>query len=179
LHLFSFFNAHDSQVGLLMELVSSCIFFSQVLSCLSNSSSFFPLISILSLSFEILSSACSSLLEWPSFCFVFLFHYFFLRFSIWWITSSLILSTFILNSFISLFMVCSVSFWCLFRTSMVSFICYCTFSYSLFLLTQNFLSVSCTFWLTMSSIISVKFSLITHKISSFRVFLWSSLGFLV
>jgi hypothetical protein len=28
LHLFSFFNAHDSQFGLLMELVRSCIFLS-------------------------------------------------------------------------------------------------------------------------------------------------------
>jgi hypothetical protein len=55
LHLFSFFNAHDSQVWSLMELVSSCIFLSQILSCLSNSSSVFPLISILSSSSEILT----------------------------------------------------------------------------------------------------------------------------
>uniref|UniRef100_A0A8C0ZY54 Phosphatidylethanolamine-binding protein 4 n=1 Tax=Castor canadensis TaxID=51338 RepID=A0A8C0ZY54_CASCN len=39
--------------GLLMELVSSCIFFSQVLSCLTNSSSVFPLITISSSSSEI------------------------------------------------------------------------------------------------------------------------------
>jgi hypothetical protein len=36
------------------------------LSCLTNCSSAFSLISILSLSSEILSSNCSSLLEWPS-----------------------------------------------------------------------------------------------------------------
>jgi hypothetical protein len=37
-------------------------------------------------------------------------------------------------------------------------------------------SVSCTFRLTISSIISIKFSLITCRISSFRVFFWASLG---
>jgi hypothetical protein len=47
----------------LMELVSSLIFLSQVLSCLINSSLVFPLISISSLSSEILSFAYSSLLE--------------------------------------------------------------------------------------------------------------------
>jgi hypothetical protein len=40
--------------------------------------------------------------------------FFFLRFSISWGTSSFVLSIFTLNSFISLFMVCSVSVWCLF-----------------------------------------------------------------
>jgi hypothetical protein len=35
------------------------------LSCLANSSSVFPFISILSLISEILSSICSSLMEWP------------------------------------------------------------------------------------------------------------------
>jgi hypothetical protein len=39
--------------GLLMELVSSCILLSQVLSCLTNSSSVFPLICISSSSSEI------------------------------------------------------------------------------------------------------------------------------
>jgi hypothetical protein len=61
----------------LMELVSSCIFLSQVLSCLTNSSSLFLLITISSSSYESLSSACSSLLEWPWICFVFLFYSFF------------------------------------------------------------------------------------------------------
>jgi hypothetical protein len=61
----------------LMEMVSSCIFLSQDLSCLTTSSSVFPLISILSSNSEILSSACCSLLEWPPLCFVFLFHSFF------------------------------------------------------------------------------------------------------
>jgi hypothetical protein len=53
----------------LMESVSSCIFLSQVLSCLNNSSSVFPLVSISSWSFKILSSAYSSLLGWPSIVF--------------------------------------------------------------------------------------------------------------
>jgi hypothetical protein len=125
-----------------MESVNSCIFLSQFLSCLTSSSSVFPLITISSLSSEILSCAYSSLLE-PVF----------LRFSISWFTSSLILSIFILSSFISQFMVFFVSLWCLYRASIVSFICSCAFSYSLFLLFWNFLSVSCTFWLTLSSII--------------------------
>jgi hypothetical protein len=46
----------------------------------------------------------------------------------------MILSIFILNSFISLFMVLSASLWYIFRTPMSSFICFCIFSYSLFLL---------------------------------------------
>jgi hypothetical protein len=45
----------------LMESVSSCIFFSQVLSCLTNNSSVFPLITISCSSSEILSSVCSIL----------------------------------------------------------------------------------------------------------------------
>jgi hypothetical protein len=49
--------------------------------------------------------------------------FFFLRFSISWVSSSLILSVFALNSFISLFMVVSVSVRHLFRASMTSFIC--------------------------------------------------------
>jgi hypothetical protein len=62
--------------GLLMKSVISCICLLQVLSCLINSSSVFPLISSLSLSSEILCSAYSSLLQWPSTVFVFLFHSF-------------------------------------------------------------------------------------------------------
>jgi hypothetical protein len=69
-----------------------------------------------------------------------------------------------------------VSLWCLYSASMVSFISSCSFSNSLFLLSWNFLSVYCTFWFTISSIISIKFSLIICRISSFRLFLWSSLG---
>jgi hypothetical protein len=61
----------------LMELVSTCIFLSQDLSWLTNSSAAFPFITILSSSSEILSSACSSLLEWPYTVFTFLFHPFF------------------------------------------------------------------------------------------------------
>jgi hypothetical protein len=52
--------------GLSMESLGSCIFLSQLLSYLTKSSSVFSLISISSLSSEILSSTCSSLLEWPS-----------------------------------------------------------------------------------------------------------------
>jgi hypothetical protein len=53
--------------------------------------------------------------------------FFFLRFSTSWVTSSLILSIFDLNLFISLFMVVSVSVWCLFRASMISLIYFCVF----------------------------------------------------
>jgi hypothetical protein len=100
---------------------------------------------------------------------------FFLKFSISWVTFSLTLSIFNLNSFISVFMVFSVSLWYLFRAPMSSFIYYCVFPFSLFLLFWNFLSASCTFWLTMSSNISMKFSVITCRIPSFRVFLWALL----
>jgi hypothetical protein len=100
-------------------------------------------------------------------------------FSISCVTSSLILSIFALNSFISLIVVFCVSLWHLFRAPMSSFICFCVFSYSLFFLSWNYLSASCTFWLTMSSNISMNFSVITCRISSFRVFLWALLGSLV
>jgi hypothetical protein len=99
--------------GLLMELVSFCIFLSQILNCLTNSYLGFPLISILYSSSEILSFACSSLLDWPYIVFCVSVSFFFLRFSISWVTSSLILTIFIFNSFISLFIVFSVSLWCL------------------------------------------------------------------
>jgi hypothetical protein len=62
---------------------------------------------------------------------------------------------------------------------MSSFISFCFFSYPLFFVSWNYLSASCTFWLTMSSIISMKFSVITCRISSLRMFLWTSLGPLV
>jgi hypothetical protein len=165
--------------GLLMESVSSCIFLSQVLSCLTNYSSVFPLIFISSSSSEKTlneSFAHSSLLEWPSILFCISVFFFFLRFSMSWVTSSLILPILVLNSFISLFMMFSVSLWYLFRAPTSSFICFCVFPYSLFLLSWNFLSASYMFWLTMSSNISMKFSVITCRISSFRVFLWTSLG---
>jgi hypothetical protein len=61
----------------LMESVSSCIFFSQVLSCLTNSSLVFPLITISSLNSEILSSVCSIFWIGLPFCFAFLLHSFF------------------------------------------------------------------------------------------------------
>jgi hypothetical protein len=54
------------------------------------------------------SSVCSIRLEWPSILFCISVSFFFLRFSISWGTSSLLLSIFALNSFISLFMEISV-----------------------------------------------------------------------
>jgi hypothetical protein len=105
--------------------------------------------------------------------------FFFLKFSVSWVTSSLILSIFYFNSFIYLFVMVSISVWSSFSASMISFISFYVFSYSLVLLSWNFLSASYTFWLTMSSNISMKLSLITCRISSFRVFLWASLGSLV
>jgi hypothetical protein len=65
----------------LMEFVSSCILLSLHMSCLTNSSSDFSLISILSLSYEILSSTCSSLLEWTPTVFCVYVWNFFLGFS--------------------------------------------------------------------------------------------------
>jgi hypothetical protein len=47
LYLFSFFHSHDSQVWPLMESLSSCIFLSQLLSCLSKIYFVFSLISFL------------------------------------------------------------------------------------------------------------------------------------
>jgi hypothetical protein len=61
---------------LLMESVSSWIFLSQVFSCLSNSCSDFPLITISFSSSEILSSVLFCWNGLP-FCFAFLFHSFF------------------------------------------------------------------------------------------------------
>jgi hypothetical protein len=143
---------------------------------LFNSSSVFSLIAISSSSSEILSSvffysagmAFHSVLYFCYILFCEVIHiigYFLFN-----------IVNFDLNSFISLFVVVSVSVWCLFMTSMISFICFCVFSYSLFLTSLNFFSASYTFWLTMSSYISMKFSLITCRISSFRGFLWASLG---
>jgi hypothetical protein len=103
--------------------------------------------------------------------------FFFLRFSISWVTSSLILSIFDLNSFISLFMmVLDFFFWHFFRASMISFICFCVFSYSLFLSSWTVLSVS---YFGVDHVISMKFSLTSCRISSFRLFMWASLGSLV
>jgi hypothetical protein len=57
----------------------------------------------------------------------------------------LILSIFILSSFISLLIMFFVSLWCLCSASIDSIISSYAFSNSLFLLSLNFLSVSCTF----------------------------------
>jgi hypothetical protein len=77
------------------------------LSCLTNSPSVFPLISILSYSSEILSSTCFSLLEWPSTVFCFSAWFFFLRYSMTWVTSFLL---FLFSSLIhlSLYSSCSL-----------------------------------------------------------------------
>jgi hypothetical protein len=101
LDLFSFFMPMILRFGLLMKLVSSCIFLSQLLSCLTFLQ-FFSLISILSSTSEILSSTCSSLLEWPSTVFCVSVWFFYLRFSIFLVTSSLIFFICIFNSFLSL-----------------------------------------------------------------------------
>jgi hypothetical protein len=99
-----------------MESVSSCIVLSQILSCLTNSFSVFPLISILS------SSSVSLSPGTPFQVFYISVSLFFLRFSISWLTSSLILSIFIFNSLMCLFTVFSVSLWSLFKAPMSSFV---------------------------------------------------------
>jgi hypothetical protein len=139
----------------LTELVNSCIVLSHVLSCVTSSSSVFPLNTISSSSSEILSSVCSSQLECSAILFCISALFFFLRFSMSWVTSSLILSIYTLSSFIPLFKMFFVSLWCLYRASIVYFIFSCAFSYSLFLLSWNFLSTSCIFWLTILSIIFI------------------------
>jgi hypothetical protein len=63
--------------GLFMDSVSSCIFFSQVLSCLTNSSSVFPLITFSSSSSEILFLLILVCWIGLPFCFTFLFQSFF------------------------------------------------------------------------------------------------------
>jgi hypothetical protein len=68
--------------------------------------------------------------------------------------------------------------WCLFKSSLSSFICFCVLSCS-FLVSWNFLGASGTFWLTLSNIFSMNLSMISCKISSLRLFLWTSLGYLV
>jgi hypothetical protein len=67
----------------------------------------------------------------------------------------------------------SVSLWWLFRARISSFV-----SVSSCILSLVFLECQtwCTLWLTMSSYISMKFSVITCRISSFRLFLLASLG---
>jgi hypothetical protein len=60
LHLFSFFNSHDSQVWSFDGVSEFLHFLFTNLELLSNSSSFFPLVAISSSISEILSSFCSS-----------------------------------------------------------------------------------------------------------------------
>jgi hypothetical protein len=108
--------------------------------------------------------------------FHFVLHFCFILFSISWVNSSLILSIFIFKSFISLSIVFSVSLSFLFRPPMSSFVCFYVFLFSLLLVSWNFLSASWTFWLTMSSNISMKFSVSACRITSLRVFFWTLLG---
>jgi hypothetical protein len=103
---------------------------------LSNSSSFFPLISISSSSSEILSSSCSSLLEWPSIFFYISVSFFFPWFSISWVTSSLILSIFILNSFLYLW--CSLFHFIVYLGLLLVHFFVCVFSYSFFVVVLEF-----------------------------------------
>jgi hypothetical protein len=165
--------------GLLMELASSCIFLSQLLSCLTKISSVFLLFLfyLWALRFYLL---LASLLEW-SFTVIFVLlwgllisrisvWFFFLRFSKSVINSSFIFCVALFNSCISLFISSFVSLWCLLRSSLSSLICFYVISCSLFLVPWNFLSASCTFWLTMSNIFSMNFSEISSQISSLRVF---------
>jgi hypothetical protein len=106
---------------LLMELLSSCIFLSQLLSCLTKSSSVFALISILSPSSEIffpLVLFCWSgfplffcLFVWLKGLFIYRisFWVFFLRFSISLFNSSFIFCVITFNSYISPFILFFVS----------------------------------------------------------------------
>jgi hypothetical protein len=89
----------------------------------------------LSLSPEFLSSTCSTLLEWPStVLFVWLYRLLISRISVWFfllrfsksvINSSFIFCSCVFCSCISLFIVSFYSFWCLLRSSLSSFICFC------------------------------------------------------
>jgi hypothetical protein len=142
----------------LMELVSSCIFFSQVLSCLTNSSLVFPLITISSSSSEILCSPYCILLDCPSILFCISVLFFFSE--VFHIPSHFLFNVgYYQSEFVYLFINRVLCFTVVFiQCCIVSFVCSCAFSNSLVLLSWNFLSVSCTFWLTISSIISIKFS---------------------
>jgi hypothetical protein len=79
------------------------------------------------------------------------------------------------NSYISLFIGSFVLLWCLLKSSLSSFICFCVFLCALFLVSWNFFSASYTFWFYISSIFSMNFSVISSKISSLRIFTWVSL----
>jgi hypothetical protein len=66
----------------------------------------------------------------------------------------------------------------LLNSSLSSFTCFCVSSCSYFLVSWNFLSASYSFWLTMSSVFSMNFSVISSKISSLRIFFVSFTLFL-
>jgi hypothetical protein len=138
--------------GLLMELLSSCIFLSQLLSCLTKSSSVFSLMSILSSNSEIyLSPALVCWSGLPLFFFIVLFltkGTFYFKDYCLILFSEIFYILFQLLCHISFFIVCFVSLWCLLKTSLSSFSCFCVFPSFLFVVSWNFLSASCTFWLT-------------------------------
>jgi hypothetical protein len=133
LYHFSFFSAHDSQVGLLIELLSSSYSF-------QNSKvkldwlrfPVFSLLSILSLSSEIQSFTCSSLLELSSIVFLVLRKGLYIsRISVWFFFSEifhifvqLLFYTYVVifNSYISFFTVSLVSLWCLLKSFLSLFV---------------------------------------------------------
>jgi hypothetical protein len=93
-----------------------------------------------------------------------------MRFSISLLKSSFIFCVVIFNSYVTFFIVSFVSLWCLLKSFLSSFICFYVFSCSLFLVSWNFFNVSCTSLLTMSSIFTKSFSVISSKISSLGFF---------
>jgi hypothetical protein len=120
--------------GLLMESLSFCVFLFQLLTLLSKRSSVFSLIFIFSSSPEILSSTCSSLLQWlfldflfdlwnflfPGFCLILfseVFHIF-----VKFLFHILCCLLYIIDLF---FIVSFVSFWSLVKSflSIYSFLC--------------------------------------------------------
>jgi hypothetical protein len=113
---------------------------------------FFFNISVLSLISGILSSTCSSLLEWPSTVYLTKGTFYFQEFC--WILFSDVFHIFvqllfyilfvIFNSYISFLVVSFVSLWCLLKSSLSSFICFYIFSCSLFLVSWTKNKVSST-----------------------------------
>jgi hypothetical protein len=141
LYLFTFFNAHDSQVWSFEGVTEFLPILFIALELFDSDFFCFSLISILSSRSQILSSTCSSLLEWPSTVFLvwlkFLFIYrisvwfFFLRFSISLLNSSFVIFVVIFNSYISLFIaslfhfhVCWSTFWVPLFVSVSSYVLY-------------------------------------------------------
>jgi hypothetical protein len=96
--------------------------------------------------------------------------FFVLKFSMTLFNSSFTFCVVFFISYVSFFIVSFYSLWCLLKSSLSSFTCFNVFLCSLFLVSQNILSPTSTFLLTMSSIFSMSFSLTTFMISSLRDF---------